>query len=58
VSTSRVGVDMGSTGLSEVRAVEAPEASRPDFTGVTVPRASPSNVEGEGVELGTGGRGG
>jgi hypothetical protein len=40
-----------------VRGVKAPEASEPDFTGVTVPQASPSNVRGWGAELGTGGRG-
>jgi hypothetical protein len=44
--------------LREVRGVEAPEASGPDFTGVTVPGASSSNVEGEGAELGASGRGG
>jgi hypothetical protein len=48
---------MGFTGLREVREVEAHEASGPDFTTVTVPRASPSDVEGEGVELGAHGRG-
>jgi hypothetical protein len=30
-------VGMGFIGLGEVRGVEAPEVSRPDFTGVTVP---------------------
>jgi hypothetical protein len=44
-------------GLREVRGVEAPGASRPDFTGLIVPQAFPSNVKGEGVELGAGGRG-
>jgi hypothetical protein len=39
-----------------VRGVEAPEASKSDFTGVTVPQASPSNIGGRGVELGTGDR--
>jgi hypothetical protein len=39
-------------GLREVRGVEASEASRPDFTGVTVPQASPFNIKGEGAELG------
>jgi hypothetical protein len=48
----------GSIGFSEVRGVEATEASGSDFTGVTVPRASPSNVRGEGMELGASGRGG
>jgi hypothetical protein len=33
-------VGMGSIGLREVRGVEAPKASRADFTGVTVPQAS------------------
>jgi hypothetical protein len=46
------------TGLWEVRRVEAPEASQPDFTGVSIPQASPSSVRGRGAELGTGGRGG
>jgi hypothetical protein len=49
---------MGSTGLREVKGVEVPRASGPDFTGVIVPQASPSNVGGGGVELGTGGTGG
>jgi hypothetical protein len=40
----------------EFRGIEAPEASRPDFTGVTIPRASPSNVGGKGTELGAGSR--
>jgi hypothetical protein len=44
--------------LREVVGVEAPEASGPDCTGGTVPHASPSNVRGEGVELGAGDRGG
>jgi hypothetical protein len=56
VSTSRLGVDMGSIGLREVREVEDPKASEPDFTGVTVPQASPSNARGRGVELGADGR--
>jgi hypothetical protein len=38
--------------------LEVPGASRPDFTGVTVPLASPSSVGGRGAELGAGGRGG
>jgi hypothetical protein len=42
---------MGSIGLREIRGVEAPEASRPDFTGVTVPQPSTSDVKGQGVEL-------
>jgi hypothetical protein len=44
-------------GLGEVRGVEAPGTSGPDFTGVTVPWASPSDVEGEDAELGASGRG-
>jgi hypothetical protein len=36
VSTGRLAVCMGSIGLRKSRAVEAPEASRPDSTGVTV----------------------
>jgi hypothetical protein len=58
VSTSRLGVDMGSIGLREVREVEDPKASEPDFTGVTVPQASLSDVRGDSVELGVGGRDG
>jgi hypothetical protein len=58
VRTGGLGVVMGSTGLGEVKGVEVPGASRPDFTGVTVPQASPSNAGGGGAELGTGGRGG
>jgi hypothetical protein len=49
---------MKSTGLGEVRIVETMEAFRLDFTGVAISQASPSNVEGEGVELGASGRGG
>jgi hypothetical protein len=49
---------MGSIELGEVKGVEVPWASGPDFTGVIVPRASPTNVGGGGVELGTGGSGG
>jgi hypothetical protein len=45
-------------GVGGVRGVEAPEASEPDFTGVTVPQGSPSSVGGGGAELGAGGRGG
>jgi hypothetical protein len=55
VRTDRLRVGMGSIGL---RGAEAPEAFGPDFRGVIVPQASPSNVGGGGVELGTGGRGG
>jgi hypothetical protein len=43
---------MGSTGLGEVKGVVALGASGPDFTGVTIPQALPSDVEGEGAELG------
>jgi hypothetical protein len=49
---------MGSKGLREVKEVEAPGVSRPDFTSMTVPRVSPYDIEGEGAELGAGGRGG
>jgi hypothetical protein len=35
----------------------APEASRSDFTGVTIPQASSSDVKGEGAEQGASGRG-
>jgi hypothetical protein len=49
---------MRSIGLREVRGVEAPEASKPDFTGMTVLQVFPSNVRGKGAELGVGGRGG
>jgi hypothetical protein len=58
VSTSGLGVGMGSIGLREVRGVEAPDASRPDFTGTTVPQDSPSGVKSEGAKLGASGRGG
>jgi hypothetical protein len=58
VSTGRVRVGMGSVGLKKNKVIEAPEASKPDFTGVTVPQTSPSNVGGRGVELGPGGSGG
>jgi hypothetical protein len=37
MSNGRVGVGMESIRLREVREVEVPEASEPDFTGVTVP---------------------
>jgi hypothetical protein len=36
---------MGSIELREVRGVEVPKASRPDFTGVFVPQAFPSDVK-------------
>jgi hypothetical protein len=49
---------MESIGLREARGVKAPETSKPDFTDVTVPQASPSDVRSRGAELGTGGRGG
>jgi hypothetical protein len=58
VSTGRFGVDVGFIGLREFRRVEAPEVSRPDFTGVTVSQPSLSSVRGWGMELGTAGRGG
>jgi hypothetical protein len=49
---------MGSIGLGEVKGVGVPGASGPEFTGVTVPQTSPSNVGGGGAELGAGFRGG
>jgi hypothetical protein len=58
VSTGGLGVHIDSIELWEVRRVKAPETSKPDFTDVTVPQASPSSVRGEGAELGTGDRGG
>jgi hypothetical protein len=58
VNTGRLRVGMGSIGQREIRGVGSPEASEPDFTGVTIPSASPSNVRGRGEELGAGGRGG
>jgi hypothetical protein len=58
VSTGGLGVGMGPIGPWEVRGVKIPEASEPDFTGVTVPQASPYNVRGRGAQLGAGGRGG
>jgi hypothetical protein len=51
-------VGIGSIGLKLVRGVETPETPRPDFTGVIVPQGSPSDVKGEGVELGASGKGG
>jgi hypothetical protein len=57
MSTGGLGVGMGSIGLREVRGVEAPDASKPDFTVMTVPQVSPSDIGGGGVERGTGGRG-
>jgi hypothetical protein len=56
VNTGTLRVGMGCTELRKVRGVEAPDASTPDFTGLIVPQASPSNVGGGGVELGNGGR--
>uniref|UniRef100_A0A8B7VX65 Cation channel sperm-associated protein subunit beta n=1 Tax=Castor canadensis TaxID=51338 RepID=A0A8B7VX65_CASCN len=38
---------MRSIGLREVRGVQVPEASGPDFTGATVAQASPSDIEGD-----------
>jgi hypothetical protein len=38
---------IGSIGLREVRGVEGPEASSPDFTAVTVCQAYPSDVKGK-----------
>jgi hypothetical protein len=58
VSTGGLRVAMESIGLREARGVKAPETSKPDFTDVTVPQASPSDVRSRGAELGTGGRGG
>jgi hypothetical protein len=48
---------MGPIELREVRGIAAPEDFRPDFTGVTVPRASPYFAGGKGVELDASGRG-
>jgi hypothetical protein len=56
VRTGGLRVGMGPIGLGEVRGVEAPEASGPDFTVVTVPQASLSNIKHEGAELGASGR--
>jgi hypothetical protein len=59
VRTGEFGVGLGSIGPGEVGwGAEVPEAFGPDFTGVTVPQSSPSDVEGESVEMGAGGRGG
>jgi hypothetical protein len=58
LSTGGLRVGIESLGLREVRGVEASEASKPDFTDVTVPLVSPSSVRGRGAELGAGGRGG
>jgi hypothetical protein len=58
VITGGLRVGMRSIGLREVRGVQVPEASGPDFTGATVAQASPSDIEGEGAELGASGRGG
>jgi hypothetical protein len=58
VTTGGLRVGMGSKRLAEVRGLEAEEAPRPDFKGVSVPQASPSDVRGEGAELCADGRGG
>jgi hypothetical protein len=58
VSTGGLKVGMESIGLGDAKGVEVSQISEPDFTGVTVPRATPSNVEGKGAELGASGRGG
>jgi hypothetical protein len=58
VRIGRLGVGMESTRLGEVRGIKDPEAFGSDFTGVTVPQASPSDVKGEEEELGAGGRDG
>jgi hypothetical protein len=55
--SGRLGVGMGHIGLREVRGIGAPEDFRPDFTGVTVPPASPYFSGGKGVELDASGRG-
>jgi hypothetical protein len=55
--TGGLRVGMGSIALKEVRGVETPEAYGPDFTSMTVPRASQSNVKGDDVELVAGARG-
>jgi hypothetical protein len=51
VRTGGLGLGLRSVGPGEVRGIEALESSGPDFTDVTIPRASPSNVAGEGVEM-------
>jgi hypothetical protein len=51
VRIGRLGVDLGYVRPREVMGVEVPEASGPDFTGVM----SPSDVKGEGTELGADG---
>jgi hypothetical protein len=56
--TGGLGMGMWSIGLREVRGFEPPEASTPDFTGVTVPRDFLSDVRGKGAELAACGRGG
>jgi hypothetical protein len=58
MSTGELGMGMGSIGLREIRGVEVPKVSKIDFTSVTVPLASSSNVGGRGVEQDAGGRGG
>jgi hypothetical protein len=54
MSTGGLRVHIESIGLREVRGVEAPEASEPDFICVAVPQGSPSSVRGGGAEVGTG----
>jgi hypothetical protein len=49
---------MRSIGPKEIRRVEAPEASGPDLTGMTVPQVSPSDIKSEGAELAAGDRDG
>jgi hypothetical protein len=58
VRTGSLGVDLESVGPREVGGVEAPKASRTDFTGVIVPQASITDIKGNGTELGAGGRSG
>jgi hypothetical protein len=58
MSTGGLGLCIEYIGLWEVRGVEALEASEPDFTGVTLPQASPSSIRDRDAEFGTGGRGG
>jgi hypothetical protein len=58
VRIGRLGVDLESVRPGEVWGVKAPTAPGTDFTGMLTPWASPCDVEGEGAELGAGGRGG
>jgi hypothetical protein len=52
VRTGGLGVGIGSIGLGEVKGVEIPGASGPNFTAVIVPQASPSNFGSGGCGIG------